>query len=56
MIPMTSNQSTIFETKRLHIRPAEEADVGLFFQLWTNPQLMVHVGYPGGLPITLKKW
>lgn len=45
---------TIFETHRLIIRKAvaTDEDVDLFFNLWTDPQVMIFVGFPYGLRIT----
>jgi [ribosomal protein S5]-alanine N-acetyltransferase len=42
----------IFETERLLVRKATLADVEIFYALWTNPQVMVNVGFPQGLQIT----
>ena len=42
----------VFETKRLVVRTATAADVDLFYDLWTNPQVMANVGFPQGLRIT----
>ena len=44
--------SVVFETKRLVIRLANEADVDLVYTLWTHPQVMQYVGFPHGLRIT----
>ncbi len=43
---------TVFETKRLVVRTATEADVDVLYDLWTNPQEMTNVGFPQGLRIT----
>jgi RimJ/RimL family protein N-acetyltransferase len=43
----------VFETDRLLIRIATEGDLSLFHTLWTNPQVMVHVGFPQGIPLSL---
>ena len=42
----------IFETARLAVRKATEADTDLFEALWRDPRVMRHVGFPYGLPIT----
>lgn len=44
----------VFETPRLIIRKATTSneDVEMFFNLWTNPRVMVYVGFPDGLKIT----
>lgn len=42
----------VFDTVRLTVRLATAADADFFYQLWTNPQVMVYVGFPQGLPIT----
>ena len=44
----------IFQTSRLLIRKAvpESADIKLFYDLWTDPRVMVNVGFPSGLQIT----
>ena len=49
---MGKSDSIVFETDRLIVRTAAEEDVGIFFALWTNPQVMANVGFPDGLPIT----
>jgi RimJ/RimL family protein N-acetyltransferase len=49
---MTKSRSDVFETDRLTVRQATEEDVGLFYALWTNPEVMSNVGYPQGLRIT----
>lgn len=45
---------TVIETDRLIIRKAEssEADIEMYYNLWTNPQVMINVGFPNGLRIT----
>jgi ribosomal-protein-alanine N-acetyltransferase len=47
----------VFETGRLLIRKAEttEKDIEFFYGLWTNPRIMIYVGYPQGLKITRKE-
>jgi RimJ/RimL family protein N-acetyltransferase len=44
----------IFQSPRLTIHEAgtSDADVDLFYRLWTNPEVMVFVGFPRGLKIT----
>ncbi|MCB8966752.1 MAG: GNAT family N-acetyltransferase [Ardenticatenaceae bacterium] len=42
----------VFTTERLIVRKATDADVDLLYQLWTDPRVMVHVGFPQGLSIT----
>jgi RimJ/RimL family protein N-acetyltransferase len=42
----------VFETKRLVVRTATVADVDVFYDLWTNPQVMAYVGFPQGLRTT----
>jgi ribosomal-protein-alanine N-acetyltransferase len=42
-----------FVTRRLVVRPAVLADAPFFHELWTNPDVMKHVGFPRGLPITV---
>jgi ribosomal-protein-alanine N-acetyltransferase len=42
----------IFETARLVVRKATLDDVAHFYALWTNPQVMKHVGFPQGLRVT----
>ena len=49
---MPSDHTVVFETERLVIRAATVVDVGLFYDLWTNPQVMKNVGFPQGLHIT----
>jgi len=49
---MHSGDTVVFETERLVIRVATVADVDLFYDLWTNPQVMKNVGFPQGLRIT----
>lgn len=43
---------TVFATARLVVRAVREADVGMYYALWTNPRVMTHVGFPQGLRIT----
>ena len=42
----------VFETARLVVRKATLDDVAHFYALWTNPQVMAHVGFPQGLRVT----
>jgi RimJ/RimL family protein N-acetyltransferase len=44
----------VFETERLRIRKARlnDEDVNFFHNIWTNPAVMVLVGFPEGLRIT----
>lgn len=46
------SQDSVFDTERLVIRAATEQDVDLLYMLWTDPRVMVHVGFPHGLRIT----
>jgi RimJ/RimL family protein N-acetyltransferase len=47
--------NAVFETERLYIRMAGEADTDLFFALWTDGRVMGQVGFPRGLKITREK-
>jgi RimJ/RimL family protein N-acetyltransferase len=49
---MAQAQTPIFESERLRVRTATDEDVDLFYALWTDPEVMKHVGFPRGLPIT----
>lgn len=53
----TTPSHTIIETKRLIIRKAEpsEADIEMYYRLWTNPQVMINVGFPNGLKTSREK-
>jgi RimJ/RimL family protein N-acetyltransferase len=42
----------VFETPRLIIRTVQPADVAMYYELWTSPQVMTNVGFPQGLRIT----
>ncbi len=42
----------VLHTKRLIIRQATVADAPLYYKLWTNPKVMIFVGFPQGLRIT----
>jgi RimJ/RimL family protein N-acetyltransferase len=44
-----ASQHTVFDTERLVIRTATERDVSLLYELWTDPRVMAHVGFPHGL-------
>ncbi|MCB8954240.1 MAG: GNAT family N-acetyltransferase [Ardenticatenales bacterium] len=50
-----SASETVFETERLLVQVASDQDAALFYDLWTNPQVMHNVGFPQGLPITQKE-
>lgn len=49
---MPESRRVLFETERLVVRAATLEDAGLYFSLWTDPQVMRNVGFPDGLPIT----
>lgn len=50
---MTTRDDFVITTERLTIRRANpDKDSDFYYQLWTNPWVMFHVGYPDGLPIT----
>jgi RimJ/RimL family protein N-acetyltransferase len=49
---MTRERTIVFETPRLVVRLANEADAELYLSLWTSPRVMSNVGFPNGLPIT----
>ena len=49
---MPAEPKTVFETERLIIRLAIEADADFYHTLWTHPQVMKNVGFPQGYPIT----
>jgi len=48
---MSQDRQVVFETERVVIRLGTEADVELYYQLWTNPRVMANVGFPQGIPI-----
>ena len=48
---MPREQTIVFETKRLRVRVATPADIDHYLALWGNPRVMVHVGFPRGLPV-----
>lgn len=43
---MLSPESFSCETKRLRLRPLEEADAGLYHELYTDPEVMRFIGSP----------
>lgn len=47
----------IIRTERLIIRRATnaESDIDFFLEIWTNPKVMVNVGFPTGLKIRREK-
>ena len=49
---MSTRHTSIFETERLVVRAATVEDVDLYYALWTDARVMVHVGFPQGLRIT----
>lgn len=49
---MSQARYLVFETERLTVRAATEDDIDLYYALWTNPDVMKHVGFPQGIPIT----
>jgi RimJ/RimL family protein N-acetyltransferase len=49
---MAKHPGTVFETERLVVRKATGDDVNFYYELWTHPDVMRHVGFPQGLPIT----
>jgi RimJ/RimL family protein N-acetyltransferase len=54
-MPYKADQNhVLIETERLIIRKAEtsEADINIYYSLWTNPRVMTNVGFPNGLRIT----
>lgn len=48
---MSLNPIVVFDTERLMVRTASAEDVDVFYDLWTNPQVMAYVGFPQGLRI-----
>jgi RimJ/RimL family protein N-acetyltransferase len=52
MAKMISANNTVFETKRLRIRPVEMADADHLYSMWNEPRVMKFVGFPYGLKIT----
>jgi len=45
----------VFETERLIVRAATEDDVEFYYVLWTNPDVMKHVGFPHGISLDLEE-
>lgn len=45
----------VFETERLIVRPAVESDLDFYLALWTNPEVMRHMGFPQGIPLTRER-
>lgn len=41
---------SLFRTARLVVRPAAEADAAFIVALWSDPEVMRHVGFPRGIP------
>lgn len=50
---MPKTRGLVFETERLIVRTAAEDDIDLYYALWTNPEVMKHVGFPKGIPLNL---
>jgi ribosomal-protein-alanine N-acetyltransferase len=50
-----SSHHTVFNTERLVIRTATAQDANLLHELWTDPRVMAHVGFPHGLRITRRE-
>ena len=46
------SQHTVFDTERLIVRATTAQDVDLLYELWTDPRVMAHVGFPHGLRTT----
>ncbi len=44
--------TNVFETDRLVVRYATDADTEFYHELWTSPRVMTYVGFPQGLRIT----
>jgi ribosomal-protein-alanine N-acetyltransferase len=49
---MSAGGPIVFETERLIVRTTTAEDVELYYDLWTDPQVMVNVGFPQGLRVT----
>lgn len=45
----------VLETARLFVEVAADRHASIYFDLWTEPRVMRNVGFPQGLPITLKE-
>ena len=52
---MPETRDLVFETERLIVRTAADDDIDLYYALWTNPEVMKHVGFPGGIPLNLEE-
>ncbi|MCP4415208.1 MAG: GNAT family N-acetyltransferase [Chloroflexi bacterium] len=52
---MKKEISMVFDTHRLTVHKATSKDVSLYFNLWTNPDVMSFVGFPQGLTITQRE-
>ena len=52
---MSKIHDEVFQTDRLLVRVATKNDIGLYYALWTNPQVMKHVGFPNGIPLDLEE-
>ena len=52
---MSTGHNPILETERLVVRSATVEDMDLYYALWNDPRVMVHVGFPQGLRITRSK-
>jgi len=52
---LDGGQLMIFETERLRIRKAVVEDADFYVRLWSDPRVMVHVGFPNGLPATKER-
>lgn len=49
---MSGSGTIVFETERCIVRLAVESDLGFYMALWTNPDVMRHLGFPQGIPVT----
>jgi RimJ/RimL family protein N-acetyltransferase len=47
-----SSQRVVLTTERLVVRIATAKDVGLIYELWTDPRVMANAGFPHGLRTT----
>lgn len=47
-----TERQSVFQTDRLFAVVGEVTDTDFFYCLWTNPRVMVNVGFPRGLPVT----
>jgi len=50
---MSKARDLVFETEHLMVRATSADDIDLYYALWTNPDVMKHVGFPGGIPLDL---